>query len=87
MNAYYLHKPDGTQTDYSVCGVCGQLARGVSNFDISQKCCTCYECGKPLGDEKHASNTLYHAECDRKRRDELERKLLEGAALVEGYAG
>jgi hypothetical protein len=87
MNAYFLYKQDGTKTDLSCCGVCGQLARGETNFDISEKCCTCYDCGEPLGADKTASNTLYHHECERQRRHAAERRRLDKAVLVDGYDG
>lgn len=54
MNAIHLHKPDGSETGWSQCGECGSVAC-PGNFDISEKCCTCYDCGLPLGkDEKTA---------------------------------
>lgn len=89
MNAYYLHKPDGTPTDLSTCGVCGKLARGATNFDISERCCTCYDCGLPLsGDERRFANTcLYHRACDDKRRTEREAARLDKAELVSDYDG
>lgn len=83
MNAYYLHKPDGTQLGASACGKCGRIACS-GNFDISERCCTCYECGKPLnGDEGTAA--LYHRECDQRRRSQFEAARLEKAELVEDY--
>ncbi len=45
MKAYFLLAPDGSQSEISVCGACGSAARGATNFDISEKCCTCYKCG------------------------------------------
>ena len=85
MNAYYLHKPDGTPTEVSVCGVCGKLA-GHGKFDISEKCCSCWECGKPL--EKDAQHyDHYHQECDRARRAQIDMQRLEKAELVDGYDG
>lgn len=89
MNAYYLHKPDGTQTDFSACGVCGKLARGVTNFDISERCCTCYDCGLPLNEHErqYANTKLYHVACDDKRRRLNEQKRMDNAALVADYDG
>jgi hypothetical protein len=87
MNAYFLHKPDGTKTDLSACGVCGKLARGVTNFDISEKCCTCYDCGKPLGEERYVSNIIYCRNCDSKRRAKVEADRLEKATVLENYDG
>lgn len=86
MNAYFLHKPDGTPTEYSVCGECGKLARGLTNVDISQRCCTCYSCGKPLGKES-GSHSLYHRECELVRLAAVDARRLEDATLVEGYDG
>ena len=54
MNAIYLHKPDGTQTKWSQCGNCGSIA-SPGNFDISEKCCTCYDCGLPLGKDERTA--------------------------------
>ncbi len=54
MNAVYLHKPDGTATKWSQCGKCGSVAC-PGNFDISEKCCTCYDCGLPLGREEQTA--------------------------------
>lgn len=89
MNAYYLHKPDGTKTDLSACGVCGKLARGVTNFDLSERCCTCYGCGLPLDEHerKYANTNLYHRECENKRRSEREAARLDKAAEVTDYDG
>lgn len=89
MNAYYLHKPDGTQTNVSICGECGKLARGKSNFYISVKCCTCFDCGHPLGeDERRFENRrLYHRKCENKRRTERDAERLEKAGLLEDYDG
>lgn len=86
MNAYYLHRPDGTKTETSACGNCGQIA-GKGNFDISQKCCTCYECGAPLTADEKKSRSLYHEGCDRMRRAVIDMKRLEKAELVAGYDG
>lgn len=86
MNAYYLHKPDGTKTEVSACGICGQIA-GKGNFDISQKCCTCYECGAILGPEEKSTRALYHRDCENKRHAVIEMKRLEKAELVTDYSG
>ena len=64
MNAYYLLKPDGTESDASQCSVCHSIANGRGNFDIMQKCCTCYTCGLPLSPEEKKSNSLYHRTCE-----------------------
>jgi hypothetical protein len=75
MNAHYLHKPDGTPTKWSQCGECGSVA-APGNYDVSVKCCTCYDCGGPLGkDEKipyadGRGRSLYHRDCELKRRHE-----------------
>lgn len=89
MNAYYMHKPDGTRTDISSCGVCGKMARGETNFDISEKCCTCYDCGLPLGedDRQYANQKLYHRACESKRRSEGDAATMEKAELVAEYDG
>ena len=75
MNAIYLHLPNGTPTKWSMCGECGTAA-APGNYDVSVKCCTCYDCGAPLGkDEKipyadgKGNRSLYHRECEQKRRD------------------
>lgn len=56
MNAVYLHLPTGQATGWSMCSECKRVA-SPGNFDISQKCCTCYDCGKPLAKEER---TPYH---------------------------
>lgn len=86
MNAYFLHKPDGEKTEYSVCAVCGQLARGETNFDISERCCTCLECGLPLGQER-LCRSLYHDACHKSMRSRSERQRFDKAQLVADYEG
>lgn len=54
MNAIYLHKPDGTATKWSQCGNCGSVVC-PGNFDISERCCTCYDCGLPLGKDERTA--------------------------------
>lgn len=86
MNAVFLKTPAGTDTDVSICGKCGTPARGKTNFDISERCCTCWECGKELEKgELHYAH--YHQECDRKRRALIDMNRLEKAELVEDYDG
>jgi ribosomal protein L40E len=86
MNAVSLLKPDGTETDISICGKCGAPARGRTNFDVSERCCTCWECGKPLETStQHYDH--YHQDCDRARRDRIDAARLEKAELIEDYDG
>lgn len=87
MNAVYLHRPDGSETDISICGKCGAPARGKSNFDISERCCVCWICGSPLADGEPQHNNHYHDDCDRTHRATLDMKRLDKAVLVEGYEG
>lgn len=83
MNAFYLHKPDGTKTDISACGTCGSVARGESNFDISERCCTCYDCGLPLSkEERRYATALYHRACEDERTSKHAAELLEKATEV-----
>lgn len=56
MNAVYLHLPNGKQTGWSMCTECGTVAC-PGNFYISEKCCTCYDCGLPLDKDER---TPYH---------------------------
>ena len=86
MNAVFLNKPDGTPTDISICGKCGAPARRKANFDISEKCCTCWECGREL-DRAAVSYGHYHPECDRDRRSRIDTARLEKAVLVDDYKG
>ena len=93
MNAHYLHLPDGTPTEWSQCGVCHSVA-APGNFDLSEKCCTCYDCGKPLAkDEKipygdgKGNRSLYHRACEERLRSEREAARLEKAELVADYNG
>jgi hypothetical protein len=93
MNAHYLHLPDGTPTKWSQCGVCHSLGC-PGNFDLSEKCCTCYDCGLPLPKDERVPyadgkghRSLYHRECEGKRRNEREQKQLEEAELIPEYNG
>lgn len=92
MNAIYLHKPDGTPTKWSMCTECGTVA-SPGNFDISQKCCTCYDCGLPLPKDERVpyvegkGKALYHRECERQRRAKREAEQLEKAELIADYTG
>ncbi len=86
MNAYYLHKPDGTPTGVSACGKCGLVA-GKGNFDVSDKCCTCLECREPLGDDELRTRSMYHPACTRARHAKIELARIEKAKLVEDYDG
>lgn len=92
MNAIYLHRPDGTQTGWSMCTECNTVAC-PGNYDLSQKCCICYDCGEPLPKDERIpyaegkSKALYHRVCERKRRDKIEAEHLEKAELIEGYGG
>jgi hypothetical protein len=76
-----------------MCGECGTAA-APGNYDVSVKCCTCYDCGAPLGkDEKipyadgKGNRSLYHRECEQKRRDLHMAEQLEKAELVPDYDG
>lgn len=87
MNAVFLRLPSGSETDISICTSCGAPARGRTNLDISEKCCTCWGCGGPLTAEEKKHPGHYHAACDRLRRGTMELKRLEKATLVEDYDG
>lgn len=86
MEAIFLKRPDGTETDISICGKCGSPARGRTNFDVSERCCTCWECSGELTTEERQCGH-YHKACDKKRRAIIEMKRLEKATLVEDYDG
>lgn len=92
MNAIYLHLPDGTPTKWSMCTECNTVAR-PGNFDISEKCCTCYDCGLPLPKDERIpyaegkGKSLYHRACEEKRRHAHEAEQLEAAELVPDYDG
>ena len=92
MNAIYLHLPDGTPTKWSMCTECKQVA-APGNYDLSVKCCTCYDCGEPLPkDERVPYDTgkgkaLYHRDCERKRSMAHDAEVLEKAELVTDYDG
>jgi hypothetical protein len=92
MNAIYLHLPDGTDTKWSMCSECNTVA-APGNFDLSQKCCTCYDCGLPLPKDERIpysdrnGKSLYHRDCERKRRMEREADMMEKAELVTDYDG
>lgn len=90
MNAVYLHLPNGEPTGWSMCGECHSVAC-PGNFDLTVKCCTCYDCGKPLAKDERIpyadgkGRSLYHRECERRRRMERDAEALEKAELVIGY--
>ena len=92
MNAIYLHLPDGTATKWSMCTECGQVA-APGNYDLSQKCCTCYDCGEPLPKDERIpyaegrGKSLYHRACQEKRYAKRQAELLEKAELVSDYDG
>lgn len=92
MNAIYLHLPDGTPTKWSMCSECKTVA-APGNFDLSQKCCTCYDCGKPLPPDertpyaKGRGKALYHRECERQRRARIDAEVLDNAELIADYKG
>lgn len=92
MNAVYLHLPDGTATKWSMCSEC-HTVDAPGNYDLSEKCCTCYDCGKPLPKDERApyadgkGKSLYHRECERKRRMARDADILEEAELITDYAG
>lgn len=87
MNAVFLRLPNGSETDISICTSCGAPARGRTNMDISQRCCTCWECGGPLTAEERKHPGHYHAACDRLRRGTIKLARMEKATLVENYDG
>jgi hypothetical protein len=92
MNAIFLHRPDGTATKWSMCSECGRVD-APGNFDLSQKCCTCYDCGQPLPKDERVpyyskgGNALYHRACELARRSKRDAEVLEKAELVVGYDG
>jgi len=86
MNAFYLHKPDGTRTEVSACGGCGLVA-AAGNYDISERCCTCYHCGQPLSDDDKKARRQGHSECDQGARAQRGIERLEKATLVPEYDG
>lgn len=92
MNAFFLHLPDGTPTKWSMCSECRGVA-APGNFDVSQKCCTCYDCGGILAKDERVPyaegnvRSLYHRECELKRRAKREAEMLDRSELVPNYAG
>lgn len=92
MNAIFLHLPDGTPTKWSMCTECRTVA-APGNYDLSVKCCSCYDCGLPLPKDERIpyaegkGKALYHRECERKRRMARDAEALEKAELVPGYDG
>lgn len=92
MNAIYLHLPDGTPTKWSQCTECQSVA-APGNYDLSEKCCTCYECGLPLGKDERTpwaegkGKALYHRVCQEERHAKREAERLEKAELVAEYDG
>lgn len=88
MNAQWLHLPDGTRTDISICTGCGMPARGESNFDLSERCCLCRHCERPLRENgARPSLSPYHDACYWKHQSEADARRLEKAELVTGYDG
>jgi hypothetical protein len=92
MNAIYLHLPDGTPTKWSMCTECKQVA-APGNYDLSVKCCTCYDCGLPLAKDERIpwvegkGKALYHRKCQEERQRKRESERLEKAELLTDYDG
>lgn len=92
MNAIFLHLPDGTATKWSMCAECHTVA-APGNYGLTEKCCTCYDCGQPLPKDERIpyatgkGKALYHRECERKRRAKRDAEVLEKASLVTDYDG
>lgn len=87
MNAYFLYKADGSKSGYSACGECGQLALDA-NFDVSEKCCTCYECGLPIPkSERNARNIIHCRSCEKLRKERFRQEALEKAEIAVDYDG
>lgn len=92
MNAIFLHLPDGTATEWSMCSVCHMVA-SPGNLDLSEKCCACYDCGEPLPKDERTpyatggSSSLYHRVCERRRREACEADILEKAEIITDYTG
>lgn len=93
MKAFILYTPNGIATGWSMCGECGTVA-SPGNYDLSEKCCTCYDCGEPLPPNERVpyavsggKKALYHTACDRARRAKLDAEALEKAELVPDYDG
>lgn len=84
MNAYYLHKPDGTQTQISACGVCGTVG---AVFAEQEKCCTCRICGVPFTEEERKQRRHSHYKCETEAHALRERDRLEKATLVPAWDG
>jgi hypothetical protein len=92
MNAIYLHRPDGTPTKWSMCQECKTVA-APGNYDLSEKCCTCYDCGLPLPKDERIpyaegkGKALYHRKCEEERSAKREAEQLEKAELIPDYTG
>lgn len=84
MNAFYLHKPDGTPTTVAMCGVCG---RALLDYAIAERCCRCGHCGNLLSEEEQKENRSYHSECSRTWRAKRELAQIEKAILAADYNG
>ena len=77
-------------------GQCVRCVGGLpspSNLDLSEKCCTCYDCGKLLSQTERVpyavgtSSLLYHSECEQRLRERRKAEALEHAELVLDYDG
>lgn len=92
MNAVILNKPDGTPTGYLLCQECNTVF-SPGDPDVAEKCCTCYDCWQPLPKDERVpyadgrGKSLYHRECERKRRAKRDAKRLEEAGELVGYDG
>lgn len=85
MNAYFLHRPDGTKTENSACGACGRPA-GPGNFDLSERCCACLHCGKQVNNSGR-DFSLIHDACEPLRDKEIqEKRLSEATEYSEPYS-
>jgi hypothetical protein len=75
-----------------MCSECHSVA-APGNYDLSEKCCTCYDCGKPLAKDERIpyaegrGKSLYHRDCERQRRMKRDAEALDKAELVADYDG
>ncbi len=84
MKAFYLHKPDGTPTQISACGVCGTVG---AVFAEQEKCCACRICGQPFTEEERKQRRHSHYECETEAYQRREQERLEKAELLSDWDG
>lgn len=83
MNAYYLHRPDGTQTTAAACGTCHGIHLSI---ETAERCCLCTFCKTLLGNNETGIAGI-HTQCRNTRDQQSEERAFALAEPVTDYDG